>query len=149
MKNYLIYCAGPITGTSYDDTVNWREKIKEMLPENIEAISPMRGKAFLKNEKSVLDSYETNVLTSQKGITTRDRNDVIRCDLLIVNLLNAKKVSIGTVMEIAWADMLRKPIVLIMEKDNIHNHSILRETAGFIVTNIDEAVHVAKTILSA
>ena len=149
MQEYSVYCAGPITGQSYDKTVNWREEFKSKLPENIKAISPMRGKTFLKNETSVLDAYESNVLTSQKGITTRDRNDVIRCDVIVVNFLNAEKVSIGTVMEIAWADMLRKPIVLIMDEKNIHNHSMIRETAGFIVKSIDEAVFVVSTLLSA
>jgi hypothetical protein len=36
---------------------------------------------------------------------TRDRFDATRCDVLLVNLLGAERVSIGTMMEVAWADL--------------------------------------------
>ena len=147
-KEYLIYCAGPITGLSYDNTVGWRDYVGSKLPENIKAISPMRGKTYLLDKTSIDDCYNDIILSSQKGITTRDRNDVFRCDLLLANLLGTEKVSIGTVMEIAWADSLRKPIVLIMESKNIHDHAMVREVSGFIVKTLDEAIELSKTILS-
>jgi len=108
----------------------------------------MRGKHYLAQEKSIADSYEETPLSCQKGITCRDRMDVMRCDMLFVNFLGAQRVSIGSVMEIAWADAWRKPIIIAMEKDNVHSHAILRETAGFIVPTLDEAIAVAIAVLS-
>lgn len=148
MREFLLYCAGPITGVSYGESTDWRECIANKLPSHIKAVSPMRGKKYLENEKVVKDAYEEYPLSSQKGTICRDRMDVMRCDMLLVNFLGASKVSIGSVMEIAWADAWRKPIILVMEKENIHSHSMIKEVSGYIVSNLDEAVAIAIAILS-
>lgn len=148
MKEFLLYCAGPITGVSYDESTDWREYVASKLPPHIKAVSPMRGKKYLANEKNVKDSYEEHPLSCQKGITCCDRMDVMRCDMILVNFLGADKVSIGSVMEVAWADAWRKPIVVVMEKDNVHSHAMLREVSGFIVSSLDEAITIATAVLS-
>jgi len=48
-------------------------------------------------------------LVSPPGAVGRDRFDVQTCDLLLVNLLGATSVSIGTMFELAWTDAWRKP----------------------------------------
>ena len=110
----------------------------------------MRGKKYLAKETAIKDSYEGDghPLSTRRGITCRDRMDVMRCDMVIANFLGAKKVSIGTVMEIAWADAFRKPIVVVMEKGNIHEHSMLNQVSGFIVSSLDEAIELVVTVLS-
>jgi len=147
-KQYLVFCSGPITDLNFDSATNWRNVVRNKMPLNIKAVSPLRCKEYLCHEKKIADSYEDIPLSSEKGITTRDRNDVMRCDLLFVNLLGTEKVSIGTVMEIAWADMLRKPIVLVMDKNNIHDHAMIRCCSGFIVSSLDEGIEITKAILS-
>ncbi len=87
-------------------------------------------------------------LSGPRGIMTRDRFDATRCDVLFVNMLGATKVSVGTVMEIAWADLKRTPIVLCMEPGNIHEHAMLAEATGFRCGSIAEGLHVTKAILS-
>lgn len=73
-------------------------------------------------------------MSSIVGINVRDYNDVKTSDALLVNLLDYNnKVSIGTVMEIAWARVFQIPVVIVMEKENIHNHGML--TYGNIVVN--------------
>jgi hypothetical protein len=148
MKEFLLYCAGPITGVSYGESTDWREYVASRLPPHIKAVSPMRGKKYLASEKSIKDSYEEHPLSCQKGITCRDRMDVMRCDMIFVNFLGAKKVSIGSVVEIAWADAYRKPIIIVMDKDNVHDHAMIREVSGFIVSNLDEAIAIAIAVLS-
>ena len=148
MKEFMLYCAGPITGVSYGESTNWREYVASKLPPHIKAVSPMRGKKYLTDEKNIKDSYKEHPLSCQKGITCRDRMDVMRCDMILVNFLGATKVSIGSVMEIAWADAWRKPIIVVMEKENVHSHAILREVSGFIVHNLDEAIIIAIAVLS-
>ena len=144
-----VYLAGIISGASYGDAIGWREwAAKELALAGITGASPMRWKSHL-NDEDVLDpmGYSGNVLSAPKGIITRDRWDVMTCDLIIANLLHAEKVSIGTVMEIAWADLLRKPIITVMEDDNIHHHCMLNPASGFIVPTLDDAVRIAKRIL--
>ncbi|MBI2042003.1 MAG: hypothetical protein HYT20_03230 [Candidatus Nealsonbacteria bacterium] len=147
---YYLFLSGPITGISYGDSIDWRKYVAEKMkchPE-IKVISPMRGKDYLKKEKSVKASYEDIPLSSGKGITRRDRFDTKRADAVIINLFGAAKVSIGTMIEVGWSDDGVKPIILVMEKEgNIHDHPILRDAAGFIVDNLDDAIELAKKIL--
>jgi len=145
---FYVYLAGPVTGLSYGDSNQWREYVTEKFPAWIQPLNPMRGKCYLHGEQNIKDSYSDNPFGCAKGITCRDRFDVTSSDLLLVNLLGADRVSIGTVMEIAWADMLRKPIVLAMEGGSVHDHAMIREVAGFVVASLDEAIDVVVTIFS-
>lgn len=145
---FLLYLAGPITGVSYHGCTTWREYVMKSLPEHIIGVSPMRGKKYLEDQKIIGHSYEHFPLSTGKGITCRDRSDVMRCNMLFVNFLGAKKISIGTVGEIFWADAWRKPTVVAMEKGNIHEHPMIKDMAGFIVPTLDEAIAVAVAVLS-
>ena len=148
MNRRKLYLAGPITGLTYGDSVGWREYVSDQLPDYIVAVSPMRGKQYLEKEKVIGLSYEGIPLSCRKGITCRDRYSVMACDMLFVNLLGATKVSIGTCMEIAWADMLRKPIVLVMEQEgNVHQHPIIQECVGFHVHTLDDGIKIADAVL--
>lgn len=149
---FLLYCAGPITGHDFSKANDWRDyvasklkaKTKNSFP--IVVLSPLRGKDYLKNEKELKDAYEEHPLSSQKGIAIRDFYDVKRADMVLANFLGAQKISIGTIMEIAWAYAWRIPIVVIMEENNPHNHAMIREIA-LVVSNLDEAIEIVKRIL--
>jgi nucleoside 2-deoxyribosyltransferase len=144
-----VYLAGPITGVSYDGTTSWRNLVTASLEAHgIAGLSPMRFKKHLKAETAIGNCDESNPMGSAKGITTRDRFDVMRSDVILFNLLDAKIVSIGTMIEVGWGDMLRKPMVVAMEPDNIHKHAMLRETVGYIVPTLQEAVNLTVSILS-
>jgi nucleoside 2-deoxyribosyltransferase len=128
-------------------------------------LSPLRGKEYLKDETDIKHSYDEHQLSSAKMINSRDMFDVRRSHLLIVNLKNAKRVSIGTVLEIGAAYILNKPIIVIMEPDepyvshaasgsvtnqmmsNVHKHSMLTEQATAIVSDLDTAIYFALQIL--
>jgi nucleoside 2-deoxyribosyltransferase len=148
--NFLVYLAGPIAGCTYGECTDWREGVRRAAPASIHTLSPMRGKQRLKEIEAgstIKGVYEQNPLTSAKGINTRDFNDVRRADAVFVNFLGAKKVSIGTVMEIAWARAFSKPVVCVMESDNVHRHTMLEYACGYIVETLDEGVEVLATIL--
>lgn len=151
MKTFLVYLAGPITGLTYNGCTEWREEIKDNLMANsphIKTLSPMRGKQRIELlGGTIKDVYEDNPLTSEKGISTRDYNDVKRSDAIFVNLLGAQRVSIGTVMEIAWARAFQIPVILVMEKGNMHDHSMLRYASGFIVDNIEDGIEMLRVVL--
>jgi nucleoside 2-deoxyribosyltransferase len=145
-----VYLAGPITGLSFGEATDWREyAIQQLSAAGIDAFSPLRAKTYLKQESNLADQYSFNPLSTAHGIVTRDLFDAMGRDLLLVNFLGATKVSIGTVMEIAWADACRKPIVIAMEpgKVNPHEHSMLTEVSGYIVPTLDEAIYIAIKVL--
>jgi len=144
-----IYLAGPISGLEYDSACDWRVEAIEKLAPDIVGLSPMRGKMYLKEMGKLGDTYEDTVLSCQRGIMTRDFFDCTRADALIVNFLGAERVSIGTVMEVAWAFQKKTPVIAIMEKEgNLHDHGMVREAIGFRVTTLDEAINVAKALLT-
>lgn len=154
--NKSVYLAGPITGLTYDDGADWRVSVAaDLLNSGIEAFSPLRAKDYLRRF-GVLDaggsdgsSYVgVNVLSNPQGITTRDRFDTTGRDVVLANLIGAERVSIGTMIELGWADASRTPIVLAMEPGNIHAHAMVEAVAGFTVPTLEEAVAVVKAILT-
>ena len=155
MMRPSVYLAGPIRGCSYDGAVGWRERAKDALADlGINAYSPMRAKSYLKAETNaggdkLADSYSAYPLSTMRAIVARDRNDCMRCDMVLMNLFGAKTVSIGSILEIAWADAARVPVVLVMEKDgsNVNEHGMIREMCGFQVETLDEALNVVRAVL--
>lgn len=152
-RNKTVYLAGPITGLTYSETINWREiATKEFKFCGIDAYSPMRNKGYLDNGKPI-DPVQTRdlskILSTNKAIVSRDYNDVSNSDCLLVNLLGATKVTIGTVAEMAWAHQLRKPIVCTIEQDgtNIHEHAFIQEFINFRVNNLADAIRTCCHIL--
>lgn len=146
-----VYLAGPITGLTFGDAQDWRSYAKTRLAESgIDGYSPLRAKDYLL-ERGVLsghpDAYTDQVLSSAKGILNRDRWDVMTCDIMFVNLLGSTATSIGTVMEIAYADAFRKPAVVVMEEDNAHHHAMLDSAVGWITTDLDFGLDLVKAIL--
>ncbi len=152
--DYLIYLAGPITGLTWPEATEWRVEAHNRFADasmssnnKYICLSPLRGKEYLKDETDIKHSYDEHQLSSAKMINSRDMFDVKRSNLLIVNLKNAKRVSIGTVLEIGAAFILGKPIIVIMEPDNVHKHSMLSEQATAIVDDLDAAIYFALQIL--
>jgi len=152
--NPKVYLAGPVKGLDYNSAMDWREKAKEELAKhNIIGVSPMRHREFLKEAKE-LDSNKKienplhEQIAGQKGLTARARHDVMNADAILVNFLGAEKVSIGTAIELAWADILRKPKVIVIEHDNnVHEHAMINELADYRVQTLEEGIHIIKTIL--
>lgn len=108
----------------------------------------MRGKTYLEGLEKIEVYYNDKILSCPRGIMTRDYNDCTRADVVIINLWGAKHVSIGTVMEMAWAWDRRIPIIAIMEKEgNPHEHSMLGETIGYRVESLNEAANIASLLL--
>lgn len=122
----------------------------------IKGLSPMRGKEYLvaagvlpalKNAKEDYEYSKYGVLSTSRGIMTRDFFDATRCDVMLVNFFDAPKVSIGTVMEVAWAYQKRTPVVCVMEEGNVHEHGMMNEAIGFRVTTLEEGINIVKSIL--
>jgi hypothetical protein len=148
MPKKTIFLAGPLTGVSYKDALKWREYVESKLPADIIAFSALRGKIYLAKEYVLKASYPEHLLTTPQGTITRDRYDVSRCDALFVNFLDTDKVSIGTIMEMAWADSRRIPIILAMENGNIHDHAFVRQVAAFVTRDLDEAIQTAVDVVT-
>lgn len=146
-----VYLAGPITGLTYDEATDWRTIASDSLKEaGIEAFSPLRHKKA-PPPGTIFSPLASNtaVWSTAKAIVTRDKFDATRCDVLLVNLIGAPRVSIGTMFEMAWAFDRGIPIVCAMEGDGSdpHEHVFVQEVIGFRVATLGDAIAVVKGIL--
>ena len=147
MKKKSIYLAGPITGQDYNGATDWRERLTTYFKKKgIICYSPMRGKAYLEKETDIKDSYDEHRLSTLDWITTRDRDDVKNSGLVIFNFLGVDEKSIGSCIEIGWADAYRIPMIVIMEENCVHWHGMIRHL-GLIVDNIEDAMFLACQML--
>lgn len=147
----LVYLAGPISGLTYAGATDWRQYAAKLLEPEIHALSPMRDKAFLAHLDNISghgNEYKhLSPLATSKGVTTCDRFDCTRADVLLVNLLGAERVSIGTMIELGWADAARIPVVLVMEDGGLHSHLMVNEIVGYQVPCLDDGIALVKTVL--
>lgn len=140
---------GPITGLSYEGCTDWREYAKDFLnKKGISALNPMRGKDYLNKEKEIADNYDFHVMSTSRGIMTRDYFDCMNAGVVFANFLGATKASIGSAMECAWAYVNHTPLIVCMEEEgNPHDHAMIREATGYRVTSLEEGLHIATAIL--
>lgn len=161
MRTHLVYLAGPISGCDYATAVDWREdfkrRVNEMTNGRVECLSPMRGKrTYLQHVEAIEDSYgHIDFMASGQAITTRDRFDCKRADAVVFNFLGAKRVSVGSCIELGWADDGVKPSILVMESPttdlgaspqfvhpvarNVHEHSMVRHCTNLHLTSLEDA----------
>lgn len=146
----IVYAGGIISGLTFKEASDWREEVQKKLGlYGIMVASPLRGKEHLEDETVLHKAgFSRNPMTTQKGITTRDRFDVMKADIVLMNLLGAKEVSIGCMIECGYGDILRKPIVCVMEKGNPHDgHAMLETIISYKVDTLDKAIEIIRKIL--
>jgi len=136
-----VYLAGFISGYSYDDVENDFNSRKWHLERlGYEVLSPMTGKGQLRNEIELKAYDYSNPVSCNHAIFERDKWMVSNCDIVFANLLNPKHVSIGITMELAWASLLGKHTVVVMEESNVHKHAFIIESADIIFNNMGDAL---------
>ena len=162
MVHRTVYLAGPISGLTYQEATGWREDvIRELGRFGIKALSPLRAEVHLRNHEGLLNDCQTAeehleagcqalAMSTPRGVVERDKFDCTRCSVLFINLRGAKRVSVGSMIEIGWANANDIPIVLIMEDEgNCHDHAFVRECCAFRTPRISEGVEIVKAILEA
>lgn len=150
--NKAVYLAGPIRGLTLEEAVEWRERFAELMHNRIEVRSPMRLKKTELPYDTPLDlpgiQYE-GLFTTQKAIVTRDRVDCTTSGVIVMNLLGAEAISIGSMVEVGWADAFRIPIVLLMEEEgNVHDHFFTKEIPCWRVQCAIDAARVVHSLLN-
>ena len=146
-----IYLAGPISGKSYDEVVNlYNEKIDIFTKMGYSVLCPMRGKSYLRNELEFKDhGYSNFPVSTNHAIFERDKWMVQTSDIVFADLLNSgERVSIGTVMELAWASYLGKHTIILLPENNIHRHAFVLESADIIFENISDALKYFKDLIN-
>jgi hypothetical protein len=154
-RNYLVYLSGPIAGLTFEEAESWRSYVRRVGPENCTYLDPLRAKEFLKGTgpltRETQKPFSVHPLVSDRGITARDHWDTQRADILLVNLLPAQagKLSIGTVMEVAWAHAYKKPVICAIDLEGeLAKHPIFREACDFVVPTLNQAVEILDALVN-
>ena len=134
-----VYVAHPMTGLSGEEVFQYYDDIKVKLHWH-KVLCPLTGKDHLREEESLGIDLENHPITTNHAIFQRDTWMVSQCDLVLCDLTGAQNVSVGCCMELAIASWLNKHTVIVMEKENVHNHPFIKEAADVIFETLDEAV---------
>lgn len=132
-----IYCASPITGKSGKEVVDYYKRtVNKLQGYGYQVLFPMCAKSYLINEEKFKSTGYDNPLSTDHAIIERDRWMVIQSDVVFVNFYNAKsRISIGSLMELAWAHDHGKHTVTIMQEKNIHRHAFVLESSDVVYTD--------------
>jgi hypothetical protein len=121
----IVYLSGGITGKTRSRAGNWRMLVsKELVEAGFGVLNPLRGGSYLSTQAN-----DVPLGLSDKALKQRDKLDVKTCDIILANFSGAERVSIGSLMEIAWAEELGKLIVVVMDERGFHDHPFVREVA--------------------
>lgn len=143
-----IYLAGPISGQGYDAIMSHINTRKNALGK-YDVIHPMTGKEHLRNEIDVKSSGYDSPVSGDHAIYGRDNWMVKQSDIIYADLMTSgDRVSIGTMMEIAWGSLLGKHIIVTMPKDNIHRHAFVLEAANIIFEDNESAINYLNDLIS-
>ena len=113
-----VFLAGPMHGVQKEKALAWRKKAEKILEKYFSVLHAYRGR----------EVKET--MPNPKGFVARDKNDILRSDLLIVNDTYLNASMIGTAMEVFFAYSLNKTIILFgnahLTDDWLSYHSHIR-----------------------
>jgi hypothetical protein len=126
----IVFLSGPIRGLSRQESMAWRIQADKLLKEKCETIHALRRRE------------ERETLPDPRIAVQRDKADIARSDILLVNDTFENSSMIGTSMEVLYAHKMNKLVIIFgraHEKDywlGYHSHvtfDTLEEACSFIL----------------
>jgi len=112
----LVYLSGAIGGLSYQQAIAWRIKATKILAlSEIGTLDPMRAKEHLSDLEKIpalMNQDKEGWIGSSNWLVHRDLADIQRCDAMLVELTNPDWPYRGTIMEMVYARLWNKPVVV-------------------------------------
>lgn len=144
-----LYLAGPMAGLNFDEANQWRIDAHNRIGTYFECISPCRNKESLADAGPLTQlGYEDHFMCGEQTVFYRDTHDVRRCDGVLANFTGVERVSIGTPFELGMAWALGKPIVSVMEEDNVYDHIFTRQCSTVVTYSMEEAYQVLRSLFN-
>lgn len=142
MNTFKIYAAHPMTGLSGGWVCEYYENITLKLRQmGLQVLHPLIAKGGLKDRGTIEShGYKDISLARDHAIKERDQWMVSQADIVLVDLTGTTEVSIGCMSELAWADILGKHSILVLENGNIHTHAFPLQEADVIFRTLDDAL---------
>lgn len=95
-----VFLSGPMSGIPRAEGLSWRRKAQELLNEKANTLHAYRGRE------------EREPFPCSKAAVVRDKNDISRSDVVIVNDTFTNASMIGTSMEVLYACEANKPVIV-------------------------------------
>lgn len=95
-----VFLCGPMRGVPRHDAIAWRKRAQRLLGRGFRVLHAYRGR----------EQRET--FPDPRGAVVRDKQDIRRCDVMIVNDTFAQASMIGTAMEVFFAHALDKAVIV-------------------------------------
>lgn len=136
-----IYYGGTFADQSIGELKERRQVFKDKiwgLDLNIKIYDPLRGKALrATDQKDKMEMvYATGHFTPNE-IVSRDLNDILHCDIVILNML---KPSIGSSCEMMFANFHRKIILIISTNPSVTEHPWILSLSSKIFSTEKECI---------
>lgn len=136
-----LYLAHPISGLTGNEVFKYYDEVSAILSKYYKILSPMTGKDYLRNDNKCVPSGYKNAISNDHAIFQRDTWMVSQSDVVFCDFTGSDKISIGCCMELAIASFLNKHTIVVMNENNIHNHSFILESADIIFNTFDEGIN--------
>jgi nucleoside 2-deoxyribosyltransferase len=137
-----VYLAGPIAGQTGEKLLNSiAEKVAILTDIGYITYQPMVGKSHIipVKEEYKANGYDQFPLATNHAIFARDKWMVSQADIILADLSSSgSRVSIGTMMEIAWANLQGKMVIVVLPDGNVHDHLFVREAATHVFKDMDQ-----------
>lgn len=134
-----LYLAGDIALATSEETESWRKDVTEHFrwsSPRITCLNPLRGE----RKPAPGEKYGYDSGGHFGEIFTKNWFDITRSDLILAVMLAKSHPSIGTLSEINWAWVLKKPVVLVTHDNRVSNHPLIRHMVPTIYLDLWEAV---------
>lgn len=150
MTKRYVYLAGPIAGCTEGEAKDWRDYVcADLSGSGIVGISPLRCEPPQKDGLGYADPLKLEgidpMFGTARAISSKNIMDVQVCDLVLAFLprvMNEKRPSYGTVVEMAWAKWADKPVILVTDDPYVAKHPVINVCAGWVLGSLDEALKV-------
>ena len=103
MDRKIVFLSGPMKGIPRQEGIEWRIKAQKLLGEKFKTLHAYRGR----------EKKET--FPDPRGAIIRDKNDIRKADIVLVNDTFKHASMIGTSMEVLYAYSLEKIIIVFGE----------------------------------
>lgn len=137
-----VYLAGPIGIGGVDMNGPWREDARTYLEQKgLIVVEPLEASKY-----SLYQGGTSDLVA--RILTARDKRFSTESDFILVNFTGSTARSIGTCMELGWADASGTTIVTVMEHDDHHRHPMVESVSDYIVDDLSQACQIIATLAS-
>lgn len=139
-----VYLAGAIAGLTEKEAKDWRRYVANELSKHmVTGVSPLRCEPLVGERYEVV--YDDPRFGSGRAIAAKNEFDTRNCDFALVYLPKPPpggRLSIGSIIELAWAHAFNKPTILVTDDPVIWDHPLTDACASWKLRTLDEAIEV-------